>query len=114
MLNMYQQTDRSYATEPTILHYQFEAAKLLSTLLMHELDHLAKLPAAVENSVENGTSLCLFTALERFECNLIRTALIRSLGNQKKAAKLLSLNPSTLNAKIKHFNIDLLSFRASV
>ena len=43
--------------------------------------------------------------VRQFEVNLIRTALGRTSGSQIRAAKLLGLKPTTLNAKIKRYNI---------
>ena len=43
--------------------------------------------------------------VRQFEVNLIRTALGRSSGSQIRAARLLGLKPTTLNAKIKRYNI---------
>src|SRR5688572_32864555 len=39
--------------------------------------------------------------VRQFEVNLIRTALGRTSGSQIRAARLLGLKPTTLNAKIK-------------
>ena len=43
--------------------------------------------------------------VRQFEVDLIRTALGRTSGSQIRAAKLLGLKPTTLNAKIKRYNI---------
>ena len=43
--------------------------------------------------------------VRQFEVNLIRTALGRTSGSQIRAAKLLGLKPTTLNAKIKRYHI---------
>lgn len=43
--------------------------------------------------------------VQRFEENLIRSALIKTGGKQRKAAKILNLKVSTLNSKIKRFGI---------
>lgn len=43
--------------------------------------------------------------VRQFEVNLIRTALGRTSGSQIRAARLLGLKPTTLNAKIKRYNI---------
>jgi DNA-binding protein Fis len=40
-----------------------------------------------------------------FEIDLITLALARSRGSQVRAARLLCLNPTTLNAKIKQYGI---------
>jgi len=110
---MYRQVNGYNGSEPAIQYHQLEVVKSLSRLLTQELDLLANMPAFVEKSVKNGTPICFFTELQRFECRLIRSALIRSMGNQTKAAKLLNLKPSTLNSKIKHSNIDLLGFKSA-
>ncbi len=99
--------------EQTRQHLQFEAVRSLSLLLMQEVNLLERMPGVVENSVKNGTPICLFTELQRFECNLIRSALIRSMGSQTKAARLLNLKLTTLNAKIKHFRIDLMGLKSA-
>lgn len=100
-------------SEPTQPHLLFEALKSLSLLLMEQVDLLERTPVDVENNVKNGTPVCLFSELQRFECNLIRSALIRSMGNQTRAAKMLNLKLTTLNTKIKHFKIDLISLKTS-
>ena len=43
--------------------------------------------------------------VRQFEVSLIRTALGRTSGSQTRAAKLLGLKPTTLNAKIKRYGI---------
>ena len=43
--------------------------------------------------------------VKNFEMNLIRTALGRTAGSQTRAAKLLGLKLTTLNAKIKRYHI---------
>ena len=43
--------------------------------------------------------------VRQFEVSLIRTALGRTSGSQARAAKLLGLKPTTLNAKIKRYGI---------
>jgi DNA-binding NtrC family response regulator len=54
---------------------------------------------------ENGASLK--DLVLEFEKNLILTALEKSEWNQKKAATLLRVNPTTLNEKLKRLNIDI-------
>ena len=43
--------------------------------------------------------------VRQFEVSLIRTALGRTAGSQTRAARLLGLKPTTLNAKIKRYGI---------
>lgn len=55
--------------------------------------------------VRDGISF--YDEVRRFEIDLIRRALKITAGSQTRAAKLLHLNPTTLNTKIKSYNIDL-------
>ncbi len=50
-------------------------------------------------------SLKLQDEVQRFETDLIRTALERTGGNQARAARLLGVKHTTLNAKIKRYQI---------
>jgi transcriptional regulator with GAF, ATPase, and Fis domain len=50
--------------------------------------------------------ICFYDEVRRFEVDLIRRALKISLGSQTRAARLLRLKTSTLNSKIKYYNIE--------
>lgn len=50
----------------------------------------------------------LFEKVREYEANLIRSALVKTGGNQRRAAHLLQLKTSTLNAKIKQLGINIL------
>lgn len=52
-------------------------------------------------------TLRLYDEVRQFETDLIRTALIRTNGNQLHAARLLGVKHTTLNAKIKRYGITL-------
>lgn len=43
--------------------------------------------------------------VRQFETNIIRQALILTSGNQARAARLLGIKPSTLNYKVKLYNL---------
>ncbi|PWT88604.1 MAG: hypothetical protein C5B55_12815 [Blastocatellia bacterium] len=49
-----------------------------------------------------------YREVERFEIGLIRSALRAAHGNQTQAAKHLRINPTTLNAKMKHYGVNSL------
>jgi DNA-binding NtrC family response regulator len=51
-----------------------------------------------------------YDEVRRFEIGLIRRALRQTAGHQSRAAKLLKLKVSTLNAKIKHYNLQVMEF----
>jgi DNA-binding NtrC family response regulator len=48
----------------------------------------------------------LFQEVKRFEINLIKLALDQTRGHQARAARLLKINPTTLNSKIKAYGIE--------
>ena len=62
-----------------------------------------RLEALVAEMLEQ--KVCLDKALEEFEKQFIQTALVRSSGNQCKAAKLLHLHRNTLARKIVQHKI---------
>ena len=45
--------------------------------------------------------------VQRFETHLIKMALVETGGNQARAARLLGIKATTLNSKIKLFNIQV-------
>ena len=59
-------------------------------------------------SIENGFDF--YDEVSRFEIDLIKRALLQTGGHQVHAAKLLNLKVTTLNSKIKHYNIGLSGF----
>jgi len=54
-----------------------------------------------------GRSADLHTEVQRFESEIIRDALRRTGGHQRRAARLLGVKVSTLNAKIRRYGIRL-------
>jgi DNA-binding NtrC family response regulator len=50
-----------------------------------------------------------YDEVRRFEIDLIRRALDQTGGHQSRAARLLGMNATTLNSKIKTYNIQLRS-----
>jgi DNA-binding protein Fis len=52
-----------------------------------------------------------YDEVRRFEINLIKQALFYTNGKQTAAASLLSLNTTTLHAKIKFYGIELPAIR---
>ena len=83
----------------------------------HNVDQLVVLAKALANEVETLKSelatdkshnkpINFYDEVERYEIELIRRALDQSGGNQSKAAKLLHLKSTTLNAKLKHYGLN--------
>ena len=60
--------------------------------------------AAVQNI---GRGVNFYDEVRRFEIDLIRRALVQTGGHQSRAARLLGMNATTLNSKIKTYNINL-------
>jgi len=58
-------------------------------------------------SVDLARGISFYEEVSRFEINLIRRALELTGGHQSRAAKLLGMNNTTLNSKIKAYNIRL-------
>ena len=54
-----------------------------------------------------ASGISFYEEVQRFEISLIRTALSRTGGHQRRAARLLGIKPTTLNNKIKFYNIDI-------
>ena len=84
--------------------------KLLNSKLANISDLVSSLNAAVEdlgtiNLPALDEQFDFYHEVERFETNLIKSALRITGGSQVKAARLLKLNATTLNAKLKLLKI---------
>lgn len=62
------------------------------------------------NTLTIGSAFDFYDEVSRFEIDLIKRALLHTGGHQVRAAKLLNLKVTTLNSKIKHYNISLSGF----
>jgi DNA-binding NtrC family response regulator len=54
----------------------------------------------------DNDSIDFYDEVERYEIELIKTALDKCSGNQSRAARLLRLKSTTLNAKMKHYGLN--------
>jgi DNA-binding NtrC family response regulator len=70
--------------------------------LQKELDTLGEVALP-----DLASGIDFYDEVAHFESGLIKRALILMEGNQLKAAKLLNLNATTLNAKVKYYRIKL-------
>ena len=68
--------------------------------LLREVESLAS------RQPESDRKLGLQEEVQRYETELIRDALQRTRGNQRRAAKLLGVKVTTLNCKIKRLGIQ--------
>lgn len=63
--------------------------------------------AGASASIDVARGVNFYDEVRRFEIDLIRRALDQTGGHQSRAARLLGMNPTTLNSKIKTYNINL-------
>ena len=75
----------------------------LRETVLQLLEEVESLAISKPVDIKNGARFS--DEVRQFEVSLIRTALGRTSGSQTRAAKLLGLKPTTLNAKIKRYGI---------
>ena len=87
-----------------------EKIREMASALLEEaatLEHessMAEVTAAVE-TLNEGSTIDFFEEVRRFEIRLIQRALSLAEGNQVRAARLLGLGNTTLNYKIKSYQL---------
>lgn len=91
-----------------LLEGRVEALRALATLMLREVDSLEKVVQIADHAgAEFGKNdFCLQSEVQRYEADLIRNALIKAQGSQRQAARLLGVKATTLNAKIKKYDIN--------
>jgi DNA-binding NtrC family response regulator len=62
--------------------------------------------SSAATGIDIGRGVNFYDEVRRFEIDLIRRALEQTSGHQSRAARLLGMNATTLNSKIKTYNID--------
>src|SRR5215207_8160463 len=82
----------------------------LADALLSEAETLARDKAFTEEATRLKPldvlgGINFYDEVQRFETHLIKMALAETGGNQAKAARLLGIKATTLNSKIKLFNI---------
>lgn len=89
------------------MNNRLEALKVLSQSLLREVEALknnTKSEDDIIDDVKDG-KIDLEKEVQNYEVELIRCALVRTGGRQRRAARLLNVKISTLNAKIKRYGI---------
>jgi transcriptional regulator with GAF, ATPase, and Fis domain len=81
------------------LDNRLDALRDVAATLLEAVDSLRSAQPSREHNIR------LQVEVQRFETDLIRTALERTGGNQARAARLLGVKHTTLNAKIKRYKI---------
>ena len=84
-------------------HSMDDRINTLRETVLQLLQEVESLTVAAPTGLKSGARLD--EEVRQFEMNLIRTALGRTAGSQTRAAKLLGLKLTTLNAKIKRYQI---------
>lgn len=90
--------------EPSESSVDIRLNSLRETVLLL-LDEVESLAISAPVDIKGGARFS--DEVRQFEVNLIRTALGRTSGSQIRAARLLGLKPTTLNAKIKRYRIAI-------
>jgi transcriptional regulator with GAF, ATPase, and Fis domain len=80
---------------------RINSLKVLALTLLRELEHLEE-----QDATSAPVALNLQSEVHHFEAEMIRSALIRTGGRQRRAARLLGMKTTTLNTKIKRYQID--------
>ena len=75
----------------------------------HAAAAVAREAAGASSGIDVTRGVNFYDEVRRFEIDLIRRALDQTGGHQSRAARLLGMNPTTLNSKIKTYNINLRS-----
>jgi DNA-binding NtrC family response regulator len=83
---------------------KIEVLKVISRALESKADN----PTAILD-FDHRTGVDFYEEVTRFEIELIRQALEYTKGNQRAAARLLGLKTTTLNSKIKAYDLDVRS-----
>src|SRR5919112_1121945 len=65
--------------------------------------------SAGAGSIDVSRGIDFYDEVRRFEVDIIRRALAQTGGHQSRAARMLGMNATTLNSKIKTYNIQLRS-----
>ncbi|HXG85681.1 MAG TPA: helix-turn-helix domain-containing protein [Pyrinomonadaceae bacterium] len=81
--------------------------------IAQKLEAINRIAGVVLKEVETFTArnfsgsenINYYEEIERFEIELLLFALYRANGNQRRAARILNINPTTLNSKVRKFNL---------
>jgi len=88
--------------EPATSQNNIATLRELVLRLLCEVQAINEVSAlTIDNSFD------FYAEVSRFEIDLIKRALLQTGGHQVRAAKLLNLKVTTLNSKIKHYQISL-------
>jgi DNA-binding NtrC family response regulator len=112
MLSEMTTTHEQLADKPLNVGNVDDRLNILRETVLQLLQEVESLTMNVPVALKNGAKLD--EEVRQFEVNLIRSALGRTAGSQTRAAKLLGLKLTTLNAKIKRYQIAPTSYHAHI
>jgi DNA-binding NtrC family response regulator len=98
------QAQEQVANERLSQNTMDDKISVLRETVLQLLQEVESLTIAAPSGLKSGARLD--EEVRQFEMSLIRTALGRTAGSQTRAAKLLGLKLTTLNAKIKRYHIS--------
>ena len=106
-LNLLKKQSGLDAQEGDAVNEGYTTLKQLSSALTKALDAVSIFEMLKARQIPNlKQGIDFYAEVERFEITLIQFALVQARGSQKRAARLLGLKPTTLNNKIKGYNLD--------
>jgi len=90
---------------------RIQRLRRIADTLLRETETLARDKAFTDESnrlrsLSVSEGIDFYREVERLETGLIKLALDQTNGHQARAAKLLHINPTTLNSKIKLYGIE--------
>ena len=94
-------TARSGLAPPSIEEARIASLKVLIMTLLRQVESLE-----MQIGDDSAPELNLQKEVQRFEAAIIRSALNKTGGRQRRAARLLGVKVTTLNTKIKRHKID--------
>ena len=89
----------------TLATPRFRILQELATKLISEVETITDASTRIPPPIHFDDGFKLYDQLQRFESDMIRLALYLSGGRQNKAARLLGIKSTTLNAKIKRLQL---------
>ncbi len=78
---------------------KLEAINRIASIVLSEVESIRS------RSVSASGKINYYEEIQHFEVELILYALYQAKGNQRRAAQILNIKPTTLNSKVKRFNL---------
>lgn len=93
---------RKGGKESKTLEARIKSLKILALTLLREIEYLEGQDA----TAAGPRTLDLRAEIQRFEEEMIRSALMKTGGRQRPAARLLGMKATTLNSKVRRYQIE--------